>query len=70
MALSLDPGHSKAHYRQARCLYELEWYQEAMNCLNDFKNKFPEQADGFSTKKLEREIRTSAVNDNEGRRLL
>ena len=37
-----------------------------MNCLNDFKYKFPEQADGYSTKKLEREIRASAVNENEG----
>jgi len=64
-ALNLDPEHSKAHYRQVRCLYELQWYQEAMNCLNDFKYRFPEQAGGYSTKKLERDIRLSAVNDAE-----
>ena len=37
-----------------------------MNCLNDFKYRFPEQAGGYSTKKLERDIRLSAVNDAEG----
>lgn len=65
MALHLDPDHSKAHYRQARCLYELQWYQEALNCLNDFKYRFPESY-GYSTKKLERDIRLSAVKENEG----
>eukprot|EP00794_Sanderia_malayensis_P000171 gene171-783_t len=64
-ALRLDPQHSKAHYRQARCLYELQWYQEAMHCLNDFKCKFPDQADGYSTKKLERDIRASTVSEAE-----
>lgn len=56
-AVSIDPSHSKAYYRQARCLFELKWYEEADICLQLFKSKFPEQADGYSIKKLEMEVK-------------
>jgi len=65
-ALHLDPNHTKAHFRQARCLYELQWFQEALFCLNHFKLKFPEQAEGSAAKTLERDIRAAAFAETEG----
>ena len=65
-ALQLDPNHTKAHFRQARCLYELQWFQEALTCLNHFKLKFPEQAEGNAAKTLERDIRAAAFAETEG----
>lgn len=64
-ALGLDPNHTKAHFRQARCLYELRWFQEALSCLNNFKLKFPEQAEGNAAKTLERDIRAAAFAETE-----
>nr|CAD7571785.1 unnamed protein product [Timema californicum] len=40
-ALHLDPAYVKAHFRLARCLLELQWVQEAEECLRSFKEKFP-----------------------------
>lgn len=65
-ALGLDPNHTKAHFRQARCLYELHWFQEALSCLNHFKLKFPEQAEGSAAKTLERDIRAAAFAETCG----
>ena len=65
-ALKLDPDHNKAHFRQARCLYELRWFQEALSCLNNFKLKFPEQAEGSAAKTLEKDIRAAAFAETEG----
>ncbi|XP_015764226.1 PREDICTED: WD and tetratricopeptide repeats protein 1-like isoform X1 [Acropora digitifera] len=64
-ALRLDPNHTKAHFRQARCLYELQWFQEALTCLNHFKLKFPDQAEGNAAKTLERDIRAAAFAETE-----
>jgi len=55
-AVQLDPSHSKAYYRQARCLYELKWYEEANICLQSFKEKFVNSANGYSLRKLEEEL--------------
>lgn len=66
IALGLDPHHTKAHFRKARCLYELRWCQEALYCLDQFKTKFPEQADGNAAKTLEREIKAAAYAETEG----
>jgi len=41
-ALSLDPGHIKAHLRLAQCLIELDWLSEASRCLEEFKSRHPE----------------------------
>ena len=65
-ALKLDPNHTKAHFRQARCLYELRWFQEALSCLKNFKLKFPEQAEGTAAKTLEKDIRAAAFAETEG----
>ncbi|KAG9328337.1 hypothetical protein JZ751_014961 [Albula glossodonta] len=37
LAISLNPGHLKAHFRLARCLFELKYVAEALECLDDFK---------------------------------
>lgn len=55
-AIQLDPSHSKAFFRQAKCLFELQWYEEATLCLMAFKERFPEQANSHSCKSLEVEI--------------
>ena len=67
IALSLDPNHAKALFRQARCLYELRWCQEALSCMNHFKERFPDQAQGNAAKMLERDIRAAAFAETEGR---
>ena len=67
-AVLLDPTHSKAFYRQARCLFELRWFEEAEACLKLFKHHFPEQADGYSTKKLEMDIVFTMQSSQEGER--
>ena len=41
-ALAIDPGHVKGMLRLARCLHELDWFNEAEYCLNIFKAKYPE----------------------------
>ncbi|EDO29936.1 predicted protein [Nematostella vectensis] len=64
-ALTLDPNHTKAHFRQARCLYELRWCQEALSCLNHFKERFPDQAEGSAARSLERDIRAAAFAETQ-----
>lgn len=58
-ALSLNPGHLKAHFRLARCLFELKYVAEALECLNDFKGKFPEQAHSSACDALDKDIKTA-----------
>ncbi|XP_025099110.1 WD and tetratricopeptide repeats protein 1-like [Pomacea canaliculata] len=56
-ALSIEPNHMKAHFRMARCLHELGWVQEAYDCLNIFKTKFPDYATSHACQALERDIK-------------
>ena len=56
MSVRMDQSHCKAFFRQARCLYELNWLHEANQCLQEFKVKFPDQVDGLSVKKLQADI--------------
>uniref|UniRef100_A0A671MWE9 WD and tetratricopeptide repeats protein 1-like n=1 Tax=Sinocyclocheilus anshuiensis TaxID=1608454 RepID=A0A671MWE9_9TELE len=58
-ALSLNPGHLKAHFRLARCLFELKYIAEALECLDDFKSKFPEQAHSSACDALDRDIKAA-----------
>jgi len=58
-ALHLDPNHLKAHFRLARCLYELQWSKEASQCLSEFKNKFPEHTTSHAYQALDKDIRTA-----------
>uniref|UniRef100_A0A9J8CWU2 WD and tetratricopeptide repeats 1 n=1 Tax=Cyprinus carpio carpio TaxID=630221 RepID=A0A9J8CWU2_CYPCA len=58
-ALSLNPAHLKAHFRLVRCLFELKYIAEALECLDDFKGKFPEQAHSSACDALDRDIKAA-----------
>ncbi|KAH9500217.1 WD and tetratricopeptide repeats containing protein [Bulinus truncatus] len=65
-ALSHDPHHMKAHFRLARCLYELAWSQEAFDCLNQFKHRFPDYAKSHACETLDRDIKAAIFSQTEG----
>ncbi|CAI9718792.1 and tetratricopeptide repeats 1-like [Octopus vulgaris] len=58
-ALQLDLNYLKAHFRLARCLYELSWPQEAHDCLQQFKSKFPDYARNSACETLDRDIKAA-----------
>uniref|UniRef100_A0A8C6VX61 WD and tetratricopeptide repeats 1 n=1 Tax=Nothobranchius furzeri TaxID=105023 RepID=A0A8C6VX61_NOTFU len=64
-ALTLNPGHLKAHFRLARCLFELKYVSEALECLDDFKGKFPEQAHSSACDGLEKDIKAALFSKSE-----
>ncbi|XP_054163178.1 WD and tetratricopeptide repeats protein 1-like [Oppia nitens] len=61
-ALQLDGNYYKANYRLCKCLLALEWFREANDCYDTYKQKFAEQADTDASQKLYREIQ-QAVNN-------
>ncbi|TWW79432.1 WD and tetratricopeptide repeats protein 1 isoform X1 [Takifugu flavidus] len=64
-ALTLNPGHLKAHFRLARCLFELKYLAEALECLDDFKGKFPEQANSSACNALDKDIKAALYSKPE-----
>ncbi|XP_036304221.1 WD and tetratricopeptide repeats protein 1 isoform X2 [Pipistrellus kuhlii] len=64
-AISLNPCHLKAHFRLARCLFELKYVAEALECLDDFKGKFPEQAHSSACDALGRDITAALFSKND-----
>ncbi|KAK3097055.1 hypothetical protein FSP39_005944 [Pinctada imbricata] len=64
-ALQIDPNHLKAHFRLARCLYELSWPQEAYDCLQQFKHKFPDYAKSNACEALDRDIKAAIYSRTE-----
>lgn len=64
-ALTLNPGHLKAHFRLARCLFELKYLAEALECLDDFKGKFPEQANSSACNALDKDIKAALFSKTE-----
>lgn len=68
-ALTLNPGHLKAHFRLARCLFELRYVAEALECLDDFKGKFPEQAHSSACDALDKDIKAALFSKTESGRL-
>ncbi|KAF3839966.1 hypothetical protein F7725_018683 [Dissostichus mawsoni] len=64
-ALSLNPTHLKAHFRLARCLFELKYVSEAMECLDDFKGKFPDQAHSSACDSLDKDIKAALFTKTE-----
>ncbi|XP_077455753.1 WD and tetratricopeptide repeats protein 1 [Stigmatopora argus] len=56
-ALNINPEHLKAHFRLARCLFELKYVSEALQCLDDFKGKFPDQAHSSACDALDKDIK-------------
>ncbi|XP_022352259.1 WD and tetratricopeptide repeats protein 1 isoform X3 [Enhydra lutris kenyoni] len=65
-AISLNPCHLKAHFRLARCLFELKYVAEALECLDDFKGKFPEQAHSSACDALGRDITAALFSKTDG----
>lgn len=55
-ALTLDPMYEKAHFRLARALFELGYVNEASECLQELRNRFPGQAKNKSVVMLLKEI--------------
>lgn len=43
-ALQLDANFMRAHYRLAKCMYKMQWMEEAYDCLEVFNAKFPTYA--------------------------
>jgi len=66
-ALSLDPGHIKAHLRMARCLTDLEWLKEAADCLDLFKAKHPEHRKSGACSQLEKDLAALQEKANNSR---
>uniref|UniRef100_A0A3B3HC58 WD and tetratricopeptide repeats 1 n=1 Tax=Oryzias latipes TaxID=8090 RepID=A0A3B3HC58_ORYLA len=64
-ALAINPDHLKAHFRLARCLFELKYVAEALECLDDFKGKFPEQAHSSACDSLDKDIRAALYTKSE-----
>lgn len=64
-ALTLNPAHLKAHFRLARCLFELKYVAEALECLDDFKGKFPEQALSSACSALDKDIKAALFSKND-----
>ncbi|XP_028409491.1 WD and tetratricopeptide repeats protein 1-like [Dendronephthya gigantea] len=64
-ALTLDLASSKAAYRQARCLFELEWFPEAEACLKRFISRFPDECNSKLVKCLERDIKAALFSQTE-----
>ena len=64
-ALQLNPDHMKAHFRMARCLYELDLVQEAFQCLMAFKLKFSDYRSCPAVANLEKSINAAFYSRTE-----
>ncbi|XP_064601021.1 WD and tetratricopeptide repeats protein 1-like [Liolophura sinensis] len=64
-AIKIDPNHLKAHFRLARCLYELSWTKEAYECLQQFKDKFPDYAKSHACAALDRDIKAAIFSQTD-----
>ena len=63
-AIQLDSNHLKAHFRLAKCLFELSWSKEALDCLQNFKCKFPDSASTTACRALDRDIRDAIISSS------
>ncbi|EFN75923.1 WD and tetratricopeptide repeats protein 1 [Harpegnathos saltator] len=62
LTLLLDPEHIKAHFRLARCLFDLNRALEADKILKNFQQKFPEYVSNSSCKALRMDIKEAIDN--------
>lgn len=62
VALLLNPSYVKAHFRLARCLYDLRWLKEAQHCLLEFQEQYPDYAKNAACVMLEKDIKTALKN--------
>lgn len=45
-------------YRQIQSLYQLKWYYKAKECIDQFRERFPDQVEeSTSFKKLEKDVK-------------
>lgn len=58
--LQLDPSQMKAHFRLAKCLFELLFTEEACKCLAEFKLKFPDESHSRACKALDMDIQSAS----------
>ncbi|XP_074645517.1 WD and tetratricopeptide repeats protein 1-like [Tubulanus polymorphus] len=65
IAIRMDRNHLKAHFRLARCLFELQWTQEAADCLRYFKRRFPDYASNSVCETLDKDIRAAIFAKSE-----
>lgn len=56
-ALRFSSSHIKSHFRLARCMFELKWFDKAMTCIREFKSLHPEHAGSTACLSLEKDIR-------------
>jgi tetratricopeptide (TPR) repeat protein len=63
-ALQLDPQHMKSHFRLARCLSYLKWFEEAEKILKIFRERFPDYANSQVCDNLTNEINLGLANLN------
>ncbi|XP_058802060.1 WD and tetratricopeptide repeats protein 1-like [Phymastichus coffea] len=63
VTLALDPEHVKAHFRMARCLFDLNRVKEANIVMKNFAEKFPEFTNNSACKSLRKDIK-EAMNTN------
>lgn len=59
MALRLDPTYIKAHFRLARALLELGYIEEANECLDELKTRFPSYATNSGVLMLKKDINSN-----------
>ncbi|XP_011500985.1 PREDICTED: WD and tetratricopeptide repeats protein 1-like [Ceratosolen solmsi marchali] len=57
ITLALDPEHVKAHYRLAKCLFDLKKVNEAYIVMKNFREKFPEYINNSACNKLKSSIK-------------
>lgn len=59
VALNLDPTYVKAHFRLARSLLELGLVDEAKECLEELKIRYPSHAANSGVNMLKKDIEVS-----------
>ena len=61
-ALRFDSEYLKAHFRLAKCLFELSWTAEALSCLQRFQAAFPDYAKTRACQTLDKDINAAIAN--------
>ena len=56
----------KGYFRLVRCLYELEWIEEAEQSLYNFTQRFPTYAKNKACKELEAHIKKAVQGEKDG----
>ncbi len=60
-ALYFDKDHLKSHFRLARCLHELNWHNEASECLHMFCERYPDYATSSTCESLVSDIEKTLI---------